>query len=201
MSETNIPKACCENCEYFTELKTDITILSFGKCKNGFSPLGAVVPKYFYCDGYRGNNPSPYQIISGQKDTIKKLNERIEGLEGNCERFLKTIRRLKEALDQKLSARKLLWKSIPDFHGSKNFICDTSIGENCTISIYRDTSGLSLSSLRDNEPTKYAFVAYFETIDDQVIQIACEDTVYDTQVAVQRWLDDLAKSIQRKDME
>ena len=201
MSEINIPKACCENCEYFTKLKTDIPFLSFGKCKNGFSPLGVVVPKYFYCDGYRGHNPSPYQIISGQKDTIKKLNERIEGLEGNCERFLKTIRRLKEALDQKLSARKLLWKSLPDFHGSKNFICNTSIGENCTISIYRQTSGLSLSSLRDNEPTKYAFVAYFETIDDQVIQIACEDTVYDTKIAVQCWLDDLAKSIQRKDME
>ena len=199
MSETNIPKACCENCEYFTELKTDITILSFGKCKNGFSPLGAVVPKCFYCDGYRGNNPSPYQIISGQKDTIKKLNERIEGLEGNCERFLKTIRRLKEALDQQLSARKLKWESAPTEDG--NFICGASINEKYNISIYRDTSGLSLSSLRDNEPTKYAFVAYFETIDDQVIQIACEDTVYDTQVAVQRWLDDLAKLIQRKDME
>lgn len=199
MSETNIQNACCENCALFVRNKLDMPF--FGKCTSSFASPNNIVEKYFYCKNYCGHGISPVQIINQQKDTIKNLNERIEGLEGNCERFLKTIRRLKEALDQKLSARKLLWKSLPDFHGSKNFICDTSICENCTISIYRETRGLSLSALRDNEPTKYAFVAYFETIDDQVIQIACEDTVYDTQVAVQRWLDDLAKSIQRKDME
>lgn len=183
MSETNIQNARCENCEYFVKLKTDIPFFSIGKCKNG----GKLVPKYFYCNGYSGRGITPYQ-------TIKKLNERIENLE-------KTIRRFKEALDQKLSARKLEWKCPSDFHGSKNFICNTSIDGKASISIYQETRGLSLSALRDNEPTKYAFVAYFETIDDQVIQIACEDTVYDTQIAVQRWLDDLAKSIQRKDME
>lgn len=199
MSEIKHQNACCRNCNYFVKLGASIPY--FGKCESEYAPSNKITSAYFYCDNYCGSGTLPYQTICHQRDEIKKLNERIEGLEGNCERFLKTIRRLKEALDQKLSARKLLWKSLPDFHGSKNFICDTSIGENCTISIYRDTSGLSLSSLRDNEPTKYAFVAYFETMDDQAIEIACEDTVYDTQVAVQRWLDDLAKSIQRKDME
>lgn len=185
-------KACCINCFYFHPVGM-LTESTWGFCEKD-DTRSVIKRERHYCFLYKGRGITP-------EEEINSLKSRIEGLEGNCERFLKTIRRLKEALDQKLSARKLLWKSIPDFHGSKNFICNTSIGENCTISIYRDTSGLSLSSLRDNEPTEYAFVAYFETIDDQVIQIACEDTVYDTQVAVQRWLDDLAKSIQRKDME
>ena len=190
MSEIKHQNACCRNCNYFVKLGASIPY--FGKCESEYAPSNKTTPAHFYCDNYCGSGTLPYQTICRQRDEIKKLNERIESLE-------KTIRRLKEALDQKLSARKLKWESAPTEDG--NFICGASINEKYNISIYRDTSGLSLSSLRDNEPTKYAFVAYFETIDDQVIQIACEDTVYDTQVAVQRWLDDLAKSIQRKDME
>lgn len=199
MSEIKIPEACCANCKHFVETKSNLS--NFGRCKNEFASKDKLVSKCFYCDSYLGQGITPHLIIDGQRCEITRLNERIEGLKGNCERFLKTISRFKEALDQKLSARKLRWECPADFHGSENFICNTSIDGKASISIYRETRGLSLSALRDNEPTKYAFVAYFETIDDQVIQIACEDTVFDTQKASQRWIDDLAKSIQRKDME
>ena len=176
-------KACCINCFYFHPVGM-LTESTWGFCEKD-NTRSVIKRERHYCFLYKGRGITP-------EEEITSLESRIESLE-------KTIRRFKEALDQKLSARKLKWESAPTEDG--NFICGASINEKYNISIYRDTSGLSLSSLRDNEPTKYAFVAYFETIDDQVIQIACEDTVYDTQVAVQRWLDDLAKSIQRKDME
>lgn len=189
MSEIKHQNACCRNCNYFVKLGASIPY--FGKCESEYAPSNKTTPAHFYCDNYCGSGTLPYQTICRQRDEIKKLNERIEGLE-------KTIRRFKEALDQKLSARKLKWESAPTEDG--NFICGASINEKYNISIYRDIKNM-LFATRGIEPVRFEFIVYLEDIGGQLMEIAREDTVQDAQVAAQRWLDDLAKSIQRKDME
>ena len=113
----NAGQASCENCEYFRPVGM-LTENRWGVCIKD-TTRSVIKRKRHYCFLYKGNGITP-------EDTINSLESRIENLE-------KTIKRFKEALDQKLSAR--------------------------------------------------------------------EDTVYDVKIASQRWVDDLAKSIQRKDTE
>lgn len=175
-------KACCKNCFYFHPVGM-LTESTWGFCEKD-NTRSVIKRERHYCFLYKGRGITP-------EEEINSLKSRIESLE-------KTIRRFKEALDQKLSAHKLKWESAPTEDG--NFICGASINEKYNISIYRDIKNM-LFATRGIEPVRFEFIVYLEGIDGQLMKIACEDTVQDAQVAVQRWLDDLAKSIQRKDME